>query len=404
MVHELVERADRDTNGKRLSRREFIGLGAGAGIGLAAGLMTSCTPPTGALVLTPPPITGTPPSKLTQEPVGTRRSVGGPNYESPLDQIVGLITPEALFFQRDHFYTPVVDGSTWSLRVEGSAVEHPTDFSYKDILNMPSRSQLAWIECSGNGRSFFDLFGGKAASGGQWHLGAISVAEWTGVQLSEVLKRAGVKGNAVDVVLEGVDVGKVARPIPINVAMQSNTLLAYALNGETLPNDHGFPLRAIVPGWVGVANIKWLGRIQVEPQPIKTTYNTDLYTMQGPDYPDRPALTLQNIKSAVGLPWDGTITAGNIAIHGFAWSAYGKISKVEYSVDGGKNWGQATLEEPNTPFVWVRWQFRWNATPGKYGIMLRATDEKGNTQPDKVPWNQQGYLYNAVIPYPITVA
>ncbi len=112
---------------------------------------------------------------------------------------------------------------------------------------------------------------------------------------------------------------------------------------------------------------------------------------------------MQNIKSAVALPCDGTIPAGDRTVRGFAWSAFGKISKVEYSLDGEKTWNQAQLLEPNNPFVWVRWQFPWQATPGSYTIMMKATDEKGNTQPDKVPWNEQGYLYNAVVPHPIKV-
>ncbi|MBI2909532.1 MAG: sulfite oxidase [Chloroflexi bacterium] len=399
-----VEVGDDDlrlTAAKGVSRREFLAMGATvAALGAA-----SCVAP--AAPATP---TALPPAKETPRPLsvlpsGQRRIIAAspPVYETPLDQVQGLITPTPLFFLRNHVATPIIDVKTWRLKVEGSAVEKPMELTFDDLLNLPSRSQLSWVECAGNGRSFFDKFGGKVAQGGQWRLGGISVAEWTGVPLSEVLKKAGVKSNAVDVLLEGLDQAKVGRPIPIKAAMEPHVMLAYSMNGESLPPDHGFPVRAIVPGWIGVANIKWLGHIAVEDKPVKTRFNTDLYIMKGPDYPYQPSLSLQNIKSAVALPWEATLKAGSRIVRGFAWSAYGKIAKVEHSLDGGKTWKPAVLLEPNTPFVWARWEFPWQAAPGNHTIMIRATDEKGNAQPDKVPWNEQGYLYNAVISHPVKV-
>ncbi len=388
-----------------MSRRRFLALLAAGG---AVAVLAACKAPTPTPLPTTTPVATPAPTSaplLSVEPPGLRRVIASspPVYESPLELVKGLITPTRLFFQRNHGATPRLDAKDWRLRIEGNAVERPLVLTYEDILALPSRSANRWLECAGNGRGFFALFQGKPASGGQWKLGAIGVAEWTGVPLAAILDMAGVKVDAVDVLLEGGDGPKVNRPIPIDKAQDPNTLLAYAMNGESLPPDHGFPLRAIVPGWIGVSNIKWLVRIEVSNQKVQTPFNTASYILDGPDYPSKPAVTLQTLKSAVALPWDGTIPRGRQTIRGFAWSPHGKIAKVEYSLDGGKTWGQARLEEPNTQYVWVRWAFPWDASPGKYGIMTRATDEKGNTQPDSVPWNAQGYLYNAVVPYPITV-
>ncbi|MBI2866401.1 MAG: sulfite oxidase [Chloroflexi bacterium] len=384
---------------KGISRRRFLALLAAGG---AAAVLAACRLPTPYLSPTPTATPGPLQSVLTP---GERRVINTspPVYESPLELLQGLTTPIPLFFLRNHGATPRIDDREWRLRVEGDAVERPLELTYEDILALPSRSVLRWVECAGNGRSFFSLFQGRPASGGQWRLGAISVAEWAGVPLANVLEMAGVKNNAVDVLLEGGDGPKVRRPIPLEKALDAGTLLAYAMNGEPLPPDHGFPLRAIVPGWVGVSNIKWLVRIEVSSQKVQTPFNTSSYILDGPDYPEKPAVTLQTLKSAVALPWEGTLPRGRHTVRGFAWSPHGRIARVEYSLDGGKTWGTARLEEPNLPYVWVRWSFPWEAPLGRHTIMTRATDEAGNTQPDSVLWNAQGYLYNAVVPHPVQV-
>lgn len=338
-------------------------------------------------------------------PPGQRRVVSAtpPVYEAPLELIQGLITPTAFFFLRNHYSTPIIDPKTWRLRIEGSAVERPVELNYDDILNMRSRSQLTLVECAGNGRSLYGTFGGRPAPGAAWRLGGVSVGEWTGVSLAEVLNQAGVKSTGIDVLLEGEDEGEVARPIPLKVAMDPGTILAYALNGEFLPPEHGFPLRAIVPGWTGISSIKWLGRIAVEDRPIKTRYNTDQYVLKGPEYPDNPPVMHYGVKSAVALSWNATVPSGIRTVRGFAWSPYGRITRLEYSLDEGKIWAEARLLEPNTPFAWTRWEITWPASPGNYTIITRATDEAGNTQPDRMPWNDLGYLYHAVVPHPVQV-
>jgi DMSO/TMAO reductase YedYZ molybdopterin-dependent catalytic subunit len=228
------------------------------------------------------------------------------------------------------------------------------------------------------------------------------------VPLREVLDRAGLKATARDVMPEGLDDLRVRRPMSVAKALEEDTLLVYAMNGQPLPPDHGFPVRVLVPGWIGVANVKWVGRIEVSEQSLYSAWNTDSYVLIGPDYrPAPPAkgpiLSTQSHKSALELPWEGTLRAGPRTVTGRSWSPSGRIARVEYSLDRGVTWTQARLHEPNVARAWVRWSFDWDARPGDYGIKVRATDERGNTQPAGVPFNEQGYLYNAVVAHPIAV-
>ena len=320
----------------------------------------------------------------------------------------GYLVPNELFFVRNHTRTPRLDAATWRLRVEGSGVTRAVDVSYEDLLNLPPVSVIRYIECAGNGRSFFEVTYGRRASGTQWKLGAVGVAEWTGVRLRDVLERAGLKRTAVDVMPEGLDDLKVRRPMALAKAMEDDTLLVYAMNGQILPPDHGFPVRVLVPGWIGVANVKWLGRLEVSEQPLFSPWNTDSYVLIGDAYkpvgPSKgPVLTTQSLKSAFELPWDGEIRAGRRVIRGRSWSPFGRITKVEVSVDRGITWQPATLREPNIAKAWVRWDLAWDVRPGSYGLRARATDEQGNGQPAIVPFNEQGYLFNAPVSHPITV-
>ncbi len=320
----------------------------------------------------------------------------------------GYLVPNELFFVRDHSRTPRIEVSTWRLKVEGSGVSRPLELSYDDILSLPETSVIRYVECAGNGRSFFEAAYGKRASGTQWKLGAIGVAEWTGVPLREILNRAGLKPTARDVMPEGLDELRVRRPMSIAKALEDDTLLVYAMNGSPLPPDHGFPVRVLAPGWVGVANVKWVGRLEVSEQPLYTPWNTENYVFIGPDYapvpPAKgPVLTTQSPKSAFELPWDGELPSGRRTIRGRSWSPFGKISRVEYSVDRGITWQTAMLREPNISRAWVRWDFEWDAKPGSYSLRARATDEQGNRQPATVPFNEQGYLFNAVIGHPLTI-
>ena len=331
----------------------------------------------------------------------------GLNQETRLETLRGYVTPASQFFVRNHTNTPLLDLGAWRLRVEGNAIERPREFRFDDLLRLPSRSVTCFVECAGNGRGFFNEFMGKVASGTQWRQGAIGVAEWTGVPLGAVLELAGVKRDTprdiLNVLVEGLDSVKVSRPMSLAKALEEDTLLAYSMNGEPIAPDHGFPLRAIVPGWVGINNVKWVGRIEVRNTTIDVATTTRTYVLDGPDYPTKVVLRQQTIKSAIALPWGATLPAGRHRVRGFAWSPVGRISKVEASLDKGATWRPVNLREPNIPRAWVRWDFEWDARPGEHVLLTRATDDQNNTQPATVTWNAQGYGYNVPVPHPVKV-
>jgi DMSO/TMAO reductase YedYZ molybdopterin-dependent catalytic subunit len=378
-----------------VSRRQFVTTGAA----LATVAFSGATP------------------ALAQAPAASRPHVKplpadlfidhGINQETRLEMLRGYITPTSQFFIRNHTNTPAVDLKTWRLRVEGAAVGQPLQLGFDDLLRLPSRSVICFVECAGNGRAFFNDFMGKVASGTQWRTGAIGVAEWTGVPLAAVLELARVKRETprdiLNVLIEGLDSVKVNRPISLAKAFEEDTLLAYSMNGEPVPPDHGFPVRAIVPGWVGVNNIKWVGRIEVAERTIDVPTTTRSYVLEGPDYPAKVVLRHQVVKSAVALPWGAPLRAGRQRVRGFAWSPAGRISRVEVSLDRGTTWQPAVLREPNLPRAWVRWDVDWDARPGEHTITTRAVDEHGAAQPASVSWNALGYGYNVPVPHPVKV-
>lgn len=320
----------------------------------------------------------------------------------------GYLVPNELFFVRNNSpVVPRLEPGTWRLQVSGSGVSQPRSFSYDDIVGLPSIAVIRAIECAGNGRNFFQVSHGRKIAGTPWNLGGIGVAEWTGVPLREVLDRAGVKRTARYVMPEGLDERNVKRPLPIGKALADDTLIVYAMNGHPLPPDHGFPVRLLVPGWVGIAHIKWIGRIEVSEQPLYSEYNTTRYVLIGSAYQPRPPalgpmLTTQKVKSAFELPWNGEVPPGKRLLRGRSWSGEGKIAKVDVSLDGGQKWQAARLRDPNIEKAWVRWDLDWDARAGPFKLQARATDDKGNTQPDRVPLNEEGYSHWAVVTHPIT--
>jgi DMSO/TMAO reductase YedYZ molybdopterin-dependent catalytic subunit len=304
---------------------------------------------------------------------------------------------------RDHTRTPTVDARAWRLQVHGAGVRRPLTLTYRDLERLPSKSLTSVIECAGNGRSFFATQQGTPASGTPWKLGGIGLARWRGVPLGEVLDRAGLKRGAVDVLAEGlddpyvtggVDYGRVRRPVPVRKALD-DVLLAYEMNGRTLPADHGFPLRLVVPGWIGIASIKWLGRLEVSDAPVETAWNTKWY----------PGLSVQPVKSAFELEWEAALPAGRkVVLSGRSWSGHAPIRRVEVSTDGGAHWRKVQLHGPNERNGWAHWELPWRPPPGRHELLARATDLAGNTQPDTVPFNEGGYQFWAVVRHPVTAA
>ena len=376
------------------------------------------------------PLTAAAPAAENSQGSGIRKPVPaewfvlfGTNAETRWDALadVGYEVPNERFFVRNHTATPLIDPATWRLRLFGDGLKlrpgasDSVEFSLRDLKRLPSKKLTAFIECADNGRGFFAGQQGAPAPGTQWGLGGVGVAEWRGVPLSEVLERAGMTKDAVDVlpqgldpnvVTGGVDLGKVRRPLPVAKALD-DVLLAYEMNGATLPADHGFPVRLVVPGWVGIASIKWLGQIEVSTQPLFSPWNTSSYRMFGPDYPtDSPPLASQPVKSALELARDAVLPLDRpTTLTGRAWSGAAAIRSVDVSGDRGATWAAAELYGANRPGAWARWSFTFEpSSPGKHELWTRATDEDGRTQPLSVPFNTYGYLYSAVVRHPVVVA
>jgi sulfane dehydrogenase subunit SoxC len=316
-----------------------------------------------------------------------------------------LTTSNSIFYTHGHSTIPSVDIKNWRLSVEGDGVRKPFSINYDGLLKLPTATYTRYLECAGNGRIFYDLLMGKKAAGQQWHFGGFGIAEWTGVQLSEILKIAEIKKEAVEVRPIGLDNSFAERPIPVAKAMEEDTLLAYIMNGTVLPPDHGFPLRAVVPGWIGAASTKWVNKIIVSSHSIHAIEKNE-NVLIGPDYPSRPEITAQVMKSACCLPWPALLRAGHQKIVGYAWSSSGRIAKVDISLDGGFTFQPAALTGPNIERAGTRWEFCFDAQPGNLTITPRATDDTGDTQYDisRQKWNELGYLFGAMTPHPVTIS
>lgn len=377
-----------------LTRRKLLQLGAA--FPLAAGLARYASTST-ARAATGPIVKPLPPEWFI--PLGT-------NAEMRWDSVDPRVytTPNERFFVRNHTSTPLIDVATWQLRIFGTGLSGDgATFTYEQLHRLPSRVITAFIECAGNGRSFFGSQQGTPASGSQWQLGAIGVARWKGVQLSELLERAGITSAAVDVMPYGLDPevgtsGHVRRPLPVAKAVD-DVLVAYEMNGDPLPPDHGFPVRLVVPGWIGIANVKWVGQIEVADQPLFSAWNTTQYTVNG------NILTTQTVKSAWELARNALLPAGQrVRLTGRAWSGTSAIERVDVTTDQGATWRQAKLDDRNDAGTWV--QFRHDLEPqppGPLELWSRATDTSGRTQPATTPFNPGGYLFDAIVKHPVVV-
>ncbi|MGW3623470.1 sulfite oxidase [Streptomyces sp. NPDC000880] len=346
-------------------------------------------------------------------------TIRGTNAETnfPALRSTALHTPVGHFFVRNHTSTPVISESDWKLTVWGSGLHgrRPVEFSYGRLRSLPSVTRTAVVECAGNGRSFYATQQGETVTGTPWTLGAIGAARWRGVRLGDVLRQAGISSSAVDVmprglddefISDGVNHGRVRRPLPVAKALD-DVILAYEMNGEPLPYDHGFPVRVIVPSWVGIASVKWLGDIEVSDTALSSPWTTDFYRLFGAAYPPGGSapLSSQTVKSAFELPLGASLEAGEThRLTGRAWSAAAPVRHVEISTDGGAHWHRAQLRDTPRRDGWVRWTADWlPRRTGKTELLSRTTDRAGNTQPDHSVHNTQGYLFDAVVRHPVTV-
>jgi DMSO/TMAO reductase YedYZ molybdopterin-dependent catalytic subunit len=333
------------------------------------------------------------------------------NSETPLERLQGWVTPNRLFFVRNHFDAPAIDRATWRLRVAGG-VREPRAWTWDELTALPARSVFATVECAGNGRSFLT----PRVHGVQWGAGAIGHAEWTGVPVRDVLEQSGISPGAVEVLFEGADVGTesdhpepmpFARSLPLDKALHPDTLLVYRMNGDLLEPAHGYPLRLFVPGWYGVAAVKWLQRIEVLDRPFGGYYQTKKYTYQRrtPDGTTTEVVGPMAVKSEVFRPQSGaTLGVGTNRIFGVAWAGEEAVERVEVSVDGGNSWAAANLLGVRAPYSWTLWEYLWEAArPGTYTLLTRATSTSGRTQPTEHDTLHGGYLIHHSRPIEVRI-
>jgi DMSO/TMAO reductase YedYZ molybdopterin-dependent catalytic subunit len=314
------------------------------------------------------------------------------NAETPLDRQVGVITPAPRHYVRDHFAIPAAPDR---LAIEG-AVRTPMQLDLEQIRSVPPHSRIVTLECAGNGRAFLD----PPVAGEQWRTGAVGTAEWTGASLRAVLEMAEPLPSAVEVLCVGADAGIPAdigrriayeRSLPIDDALRDDVLVAYAMNGDDLPPEHGAPLRLIVPGWYGMASVKWLARLRLLERRFEGFFQTDRYVVG-----DRP---LREIAARALIVWprDGERLAQRpFVTRGYAWSGRDDLARVEVSADGGGSWRGATLSERTHRYAWRQWHAAISPrTTGQLVLLARAVTTAGTTQPLDEVRNERGYENNA---------
>lgn len=339
----------------------------------------------------------------SQEPV---------NLEMPFANLRDFLVSNEQFYVRNHFPQPKLEARDWRLRVEG-LVKEPLELSYDDLLKLSPRTAPVLLECAGNNRSSLT----PKTKGVQWDQGAVGTAEWTGVPLKAILQRAGVRSGATEVVLEGADQGEVAdvagaihfaRGVPLDKA-QRDVLLAHRMNGAELPPSHGYPLRAIVPGWYGVSSVKWLTRIIVTNQPFRGFFQSVDYTYWDRPYgtPIQRPITELSVKAQIARPaGKEVVPAGkSYRVFGAAWTGEADVERVEVSTDGGRTWSAARFPSKPTRHAWRLWEYDWSVpgNSGRYTLVARAIDSKGRQQPAERGRDYRNYLISHPLPVEVDV-
>lgn len=332
------------------------------------------------------------------------------NHALPLEMLRWPITPVGMHYVLIHFDVPLIDPVNWRLRVAGLA-DHPHDFTLSELKHRERRTIPVTMECAGNGRSRME----PRPMSQPWDQGGIGTAEWTGTPLAPILLEAGLAPEAAELVFTGADRGvqggsehQYARSLSLADAMADDVLLAYEINGQPLPPQHGYPLRLLVPGWYGMTSVKWLESIEAVATPFEGYQQAVAYRFtQGPEEQGEPVqrIRVRALMAPPGIPEFMTRTrilkAGPVLLQGRAWSGAGEVERVEVSVDG--QWAEAHLEPAAGPYAWRAWTFPWVAAQGSHELACRATDSSGTMQPDEPEWNYQGMANNAVQRMTVTV-
>lgn len=369
----------------RISRRAFLSLSARAAA--AAPLLSLGTPRMLAAA------TGVPDGIIV-------RNDWPEHWETSLAALDGRFhTPARLMFVRSHFPAPDVDADRWRLEVTG-LVDRPLQLSLAELRRLPVTTEDVTLECAGNGRGLFAL---ANTSGTQWGRGAVGNARWSGVRAAALLERAGVKPEARHVWFECADraplgdVPPFLRSIPLEKARQ-DTLLAWGMNGAPLAKLHGAPLRAVVPGWFGMASAKWVVRMRLEAEPSPNHFMARGYRYVYPGDATTPPPPVEGmvVKSLITSPREGaSVRADDVVVRGVAWTGAGTVTKVEVSLPRG-NWIEAKLLDPPVAGTWRRWSVRITVPAGAMTLRARATDSNGQVQPDAARANGAGYANNSI--------
>lgn len=326
---------------------------------------------------------------------------GGGNFGMPIATMEPegeLIVPTERFFMRSNGPVPIIDPELWRLRLTG-AVRSEIALSLDDLQRMAQRTITAVLECAGNGRTRYE----PLPEGTPWRHDAAGNAVWSGVPLADVLDRAGVRDGVVDVVAQGGDFPEMRRGLPLAVARDPGTLLVLRMNSEPLTVAHGGPVRLLVPGWAGIASTKWLVALELIDHAFAGFWNSDNYVYWSADGTPLRPVTEMPVKSIIGAPaMDAVLSPGRVEIAGYAWSGQGAITLVEISLDGGTTWRPSPLRSGGRR-SWTRFRYDWQASPGSYRLLARATDERGLRQPVTTAWNAKGYAQNGIHAIDVTV-
>jgi DMSO/TMAO reductase YedYZ molybdopterin-dependent catalytic subunit len=325
------------------------------------------------------------------------------NRGLPLEALRYDVTPAGLHYLLIHFDIPPADPQRWRLEI-GGLVERPQSLSLAEIARQPSRTLRVTMECAGNGRGRIS----PRYPSMPWLEEGVSTAEWRGVPLAVLLRAAGLRSDARDIAFHGADRGidggiehVFARSLAPSEALREEVLVAYEMNGQPLPPQHGAPLRLVVPGWYGMASVKWLRAIEALGQPFDGVQQALSYHFRGAREERGIPCTRMRVKSLMappGIPDFYTRTrivqAGSVALQGRAWSGDAPVRQVEVAIDGA--WRPAQLCAAAGPYAWRGWQATWEAAPGEHELACRATDQAGNVQPLEPAWDATGFGNHAV--------
>ncbi|MEV8022237.1 sulfite oxidase [Streptomyces sp. NPDC086554] len=331
------------------------------------------------------------------------------NHGLPLEALRYAVTPPGLHYVLVHYDIPAADADTWRLSV-GGQVRTPMELSLTELRALPAVTHRVTMECAGNGRARLS----PRPVSQPWLVEAVGTADWTGVPLRTVLAQAGAEDGAVEAVFTGADHG-VERGVEqdyrrsLRLPVDADVLLAYAMNGGPLPPQHGYPLRLVVPGWYGMAHVKWLRAVELTDTPFTGFQQAVAYRFrQSSDDPGEPVTRIapRALLLPPGFPdfmsRVRVVSPGPVDLEGRAWSGYGPVTRVEISADDGRTWTDAEVagRGPHR-WAWQAWHTTWHAAAGCHPLTVRASDADGHTQPLEQPWNRGGFGNNLVQRVPV---